>query len=137
MGREDWKIGKKIHGRVKIWGWSKKQDGTFTGSKLVVDSKNVHILYVWWSLSTARHHLRKKNKKFHKFLPFFNLTVKSDLQTYKTCTFLESSSNLIPEKVSSCFLDQPKILTLPWIFFSNFSIHGPFARGRSQNFKQF
>jgi hypothetical protein len=49
---------KKIHGRFKILGWSKKQHGTFSGSKLLADSKNVHVLYVWWSFSTAGHHLR-------------------------------------------------------------------------------
>jgi hypothetical protein len=37
---------KKIHGRVKILGWSKKQHGTFCGSKLLADSKNVQVLYV-------------------------------------------------------------------------------------------
>jgi hypothetical protein len=57
---------KKIHGRVKILGWYKKQHGTYSGRKLLADSKNVHVLYVWWSPSTARLHLRK----FHKFLPF-------------------------------------------------------------------
>jgi hypothetical protein len=48
------KLKKKIHGRGKILGCSKKLHG-------LVDSKNVHVLYVWWSLSTAIHHLRKKN----------------------------------------------------------------------------
>jgi hypothetical protein len=50
---------------------------------------------------------------FISFYLFFNLTVKFDLQTYKTCTFLESTKNLLPEKVPCYFLDQPKILTLP------------------------
>jgi hypothetical protein len=36
----------KIHGRVKILGWSKKQHGTFSGSKLVADSKNVDVLEI-------------------------------------------------------------------------------------------
>jgi hypothetical protein len=40
---------KKIHGRVRILGWSKKQHGNFSGSKLLADSKNVHVLYVWSS----------------------------------------------------------------------------------------
>jgi hypothetical protein len=35
---------KKNHVIVKILGWSKKQHGTFSGSKLLVDSKNVHVL---------------------------------------------------------------------------------------------
>jgi hypothetical protein len=30
----------------KNLGWSEKQHGTFSGSKLLVDSKNVHVLYV-------------------------------------------------------------------------------------------
>jgi hypothetical protein len=38
------KFEKKIHGRVKILGWSKKQDGTFSGTKLLADSKNVNVL---------------------------------------------------------------------------------------------
>jgi hypothetical protein len=38
---------KKIHVGVKILGWSKKQDNTFSGSKLLADSKNVHVLHVW------------------------------------------------------------------------------------------
>jgi hypothetical protein len=46
----------KIHGRVKILGW---QHGTFSGRKLLGDSKNVYVLCVWWSLSTAKHHLRE------------------------------------------------------------------------------
>jgi hypothetical protein len=81
------KFENKNHGGVKILGWSKKQHGTFFGSKVLADSRNVHVLYP---------------------------AVKFDLQTYKTCTYLESASTLIPEKVPCCFLDQPpKILTLP------------------------
>jgi hypothetical protein len=45
---------KIIHGRVKILGWSKKQHGTFSGGKLLADSKNVHVLYVWTSNLTAK-----------------------------------------------------------------------------------
>jgi hypothetical protein len=37
------KFEKKIHGRLKILGWSKKQHGTFSGSKLLADFKNVHV----------------------------------------------------------------------------------------------
>jgi hypothetical protein len=48
---------KKIHGRFKILGWSKKQHGTFSGSKLLADFKNVHVLYVW------RSHLDVKLKQ--------------------------------------------------------------------------
>jgi hypothetical protein len=51
------KILKKIHGRVQILGWSRKQHGTFSGSQLLADSKNVHVLYVW------RSHLTVKLKK--------------------------------------------------------------------------
>jgi hypothetical protein len=32
---------KKIHDTVKILGWSKKQHGTFSGIKLLADSKKV------------------------------------------------------------------------------------------------
>jgi hypothetical protein len=53
---------------------------------LIAESKNVHILF--GGLSTA---LKKKKLKFYKYLPFLNLTVKFDLKTYKTCTFLESA----------------------------------------------
>jgi hypothetical protein len=59
MDREDENF-EKIPGRVKILGWSKKQHGTFSGGKLLAVSKRGHVLYVWRSLSTARHHLRKK-----------------------------------------------------------------------------
>jgi hypothetical protein len=31
---------KKMYGRVKILGWSKKHHGTFSGGKLLADSKN-------------------------------------------------------------------------------------------------
>jgi hypothetical protein len=51
---------KKIYGRVKILGWSKKQHGNFSGGKLFVYSKNVHILYVW------RPNLSAKSKKGKK-----------------------------------------------------------------------
>jgi hypothetical protein len=40
---------KKIQGTVKILGSYKNQHDTFSGSKLLADSKNVHALYVWWS----------------------------------------------------------------------------------------
>jgi hypothetical protein len=56
MGRIE-NFEKKIHGRVKILGWSKKQHGTFSGGKLIADSKNVHVLHVW------RSHLTVKLKK--------------------------------------------------------------------------
>jgi hypothetical protein len=48
---------KKNHGTVKILGWPKKQHGTFSGGKLLADSKNMHILYVWCSLLTVKLHL--------------------------------------------------------------------------------
>jgi hypothetical protein len=38
---------KKIHSTVKILGWSKKQHGAFSSSKLLTDSKNMHVLYFW------------------------------------------------------------------------------------------
>jgi hypothetical protein len=40
--------------------------------------------------------------------------VKVDLEAYKPCTFLESASNLLREKVPYHFVGQPKILTLLW-----------------------
>jgi hypothetical protein len=58
------------------------------------------------SLLTAKHHFWKKNLKnlnFHKFLPFFDAAVKFDLQTYKTCTFLESAKNFPPKKYNVAF----------------------------------
>jgi hypothetical protein len=70
MGREG-KIenfDKKIHGRVKILGWSKKQHGTFSGRKLRAESKNVHFLYFWRTNLTVRS---KKGKKF-KISQIFN-----------------------------------------------------------------
>jgi hypothetical protein len=47
------------------------------------------------------------------FLVETETAVETDHQTYKTCTFLESTSNLLPEKRPCYFLDQPRILTLP------------------------
>jgi hypothetical protein len=44
---------KKNH---KFLGWSKKQHGTFSGRKLLADSKNGHVLYVWRSNLTAVGH---------------------------------------------------------------------------------
>jgi hypothetical protein len=35
---------KNTRGREKIIGWSKKQHSTFSVSKLLADSKNVHVL---------------------------------------------------------------------------------------------
>jgi hypothetical protein len=43
---------KNIHGRVKILGWSRKQLGTFSGGKLLADSKNVHV---WRSYQKKYH----------------------------------------------------------------------------------
>jgi hypothetical protein len=43
-----------FHNRVKILGWPTKGYGTFSGSKLLADSKNVHGLYAWRSTLTAR-----------------------------------------------------------------------------------
>jgi hypothetical protein len=45
---------KKILDRVKILGWSKKQHGTFSCSKFLADTKNVHVLYVWMSNLTVK-----------------------------------------------------------------------------------
>jgi hypothetical protein len=45
---------KKNHGSVKILGWSIKQHDTFSGGKLLADSKNVHVLYVWRSDLTVK-----------------------------------------------------------------------------------
>jgi hypothetical protein len=87
---------KKIYWRFKILGSSKKRHDTFSRSKLLADSNNVHVLYVWSSNMTAG---------------------------YKICTLLESASNLLLEKVPSLFLDEPKILNLQnFFFFSKFSI---------------
>jgi hypothetical protein len=32
----------------------------FSGEKLLIESQHMHILYVWWSLSTAGLHLGKQ-----------------------------------------------------------------------------
>jgi hypothetical protein len=56
---------KTNHGRVKILGWSKKQNGTFFDGKLIAGSKNVHILYVW------RPNLTAKSKKCKNLWFFF------------------------------------------------------------------
>jgi hypothetical protein len=56
------KLENKIHGRVNILGWSKRQHGTFSSSKLLADFKNVHVLYVWRSNLTFK--LKKGNFQF-------------------------------------------------------------------------
>jgi hypothetical protein len=43
-----------FHGRVKILGWPWKRYGTFSGSKLLAEFKNVHGLYAWSSILAAR-----------------------------------------------------------------------------------
>jgi hypothetical protein len=43
-----------FHSRVKILGWPIKCNGTFFGSKLLADSKNVHGLHGWRSNLTTR-----------------------------------------------------------------------------------
>jgi hypothetical protein len=48
------------------------------GNCTLADSKNVQVLYVWKSLSTATDHFRKKIEKkfkFHNFYFFFDLAV--------------------------------------------------------------
>jgi hypothetical protein len=77
----------------------------------------VHILFLWRSVLTATGHLRKriaKIGKFREFFTFFDLVVKVDLQANKPCTFLESASNFLVEKVPYHFIGQAKILTLLW-----------------------
>jgi hypothetical protein len=51
---ENFDFERKIQGRFKILGWSKKQHGAFSGGKLLADFKNVHVLYVWRSNLTAK-----------------------------------------------------------------------------------
>jgi hypothetical protein len=41
------------------------QRATFSGSKLLADSKNVHVLYVWRSISTAKS---KKGKNIPEMI---------------------------------------------------------------------
>jgi hypothetical protein len=48
--------------RVKILGWPKKGYGTFSGSKLLADSKNVHGWYVW-GFDRYRLELTSKSSK--------------------------------------------------------------------------
>jgi hypothetical protein len=48
---------------IKISGWPKKQHGSFSGRKLLADSKNVHVLYVWRSNLPAG--LSKNSKLRH------------------------------------------------------------------------
>jgi hypothetical protein len=57
-------VEKKIHRRVKILGWYKQQHCTFSGGKLLADSKNVHGLYVWRSNVTVES---KKGKNCEIF----------------------------------------------------------------------
>jgi hypothetical protein len=91
-------------------GWSTKWYGIFSNCKLLLDSKKVHVLYLRRSVLSTTGHSRKQIEKISK--TFFYLAVKVDLQAYKPCTFLESASNLLPEKVPYFFVGQIKIFTL-------------------------
>jgi hypothetical protein len=92
---------KKFHSRVKILCWPTKWYGTFSGSKLLADSKNVHVLYAWRSTLT----LRQKRWKILEIR--WPVAVRTDLHRYKIRTFLESGSNFQLEKVPYHFIGQP------------------------------
>jgi hypothetical protein len=104
-----WKI-ENFHSRVKILGWPTKCYGTFSGSKLLADSKNVHVIYAWRSTLTTRSKKVKNLWNFQNFsISFLRLpvAVRTYLHRYKICTFLESRSNLQLEKVPYRFMGQP------------------------------
>jgi hypothetical protein len=82
--------------------WRLKRYGTFSGSKLLADFKNVHGLYVWMSILTTRSKKVKDSWNIQIFsIGFFRwpLYIRTDLHSYKICTFLESGSNFQLEKV--------------------------------------
>jgi hypothetical protein len=99
-----------FHSRVKTLGWPTKWYDTFSGSKLLVDSKNVHGLFAWRSTLTTRSKMVKNLWNFQIFSISFlrcPIAVWTDLHRYKICTFLESGSNLQLEKVPYHFVGQP------------------------------
>jgi hypothetical protein len=53
-----------FHSRVKILGWPTKRYGTFSGNKLLADSKNVHGLYACRSNLTTRSNKVKNSGNF-------------------------------------------------------------------------
>jgi hypothetical protein len=73
-----------------------KAVGFYFCNKLLADSKNLHVLCFWRSVSTARDHFRKKNWENLKILQVFNfffyLVVKFD---HQTCKFSKSVSDLL------------------------------------------
>jgi hypothetical protein len=92
--------------------WPTTCYGTFSSCKLLVDSKNLLVLYLWRSVQTTTGHIMKRIEKILKFYNFcnlfFNLVVKVDFPVCKPCTFLESASNLLSKKLQ--VLGQPKML---------------------------
>jgi hypothetical protein len=94
---------------AKILGWPTKWYGTFFGSKLLTDSKNIHGLYAWRSTLTTRVKKVKNSWNFQIFsIRFLRWPVadRTDIHRYKICTFYELGSNLQPEKVPYHFVDQ-------------------------------
>jgi hypothetical protein len=61
--------------KVKILGCTTSRYGTYSDSKLLADSKNVHA-YIFWSISIGRSKFEKKTNKQKK-------TVEKDLQIHK------------------------------------------------------
>jgi hypothetical protein len=64
------------------------------------------------STNCYRSSKEKGTENIIDFSPFFGLAVKVELQAYKPCTFLKSTSNFLPEKVRYLFEGQPKIFNL-------------------------
>jgi hypothetical protein len=99
-----------FHTWVKFLGWPAKRFDTFSGSKVLTDSKNVHDLYAWRSTLTTASKKIKNSWNLKIFLIIFlrwPVAVRTDLHTYKICTFLESGSNLKLEKVPYHFVGHP------------------------------
>jgi hypothetical protein len=99
-----------FHSRVKILGWPTKWYGTFSGSKLLADSKNVYDLYAWRSTLTTRS-IKVKIHEIFKFSQLVSLddslAIRTDILRCKKCTFLESGRNLQLEKIPYHFIGQP------------------------------
>jgi hypothetical protein len=96
-------------------------------SKLLADFRNVHVLYIWRSVLIATGHLRKKFENIINFFFFFNLTIKANLQTYKTCTFVESASNLLKEKSRGYCKPKLRSFRHSWNFYTFFKLNSHFC----------
>jgi hypothetical protein len=92
------------HMKVKNWSCPKYRYGTFSGCKLLADSKNVQILLFGGQLLMLQVEIDQNLAKFYIFWPYLTSSGWNWPSNNKICTFLESGSNLQSEKVPYRFL---------------------------------